>query len=393
MRNILNYKKRIIVLLFLFILIVFLLLILCKKINKEVKIDNTLTKVTTSKKENKKSKPTGSSSYIDIYNYEDLIVAINKDLENNLDLELYKLVGKYKCDNIDCKSYGYYINENYIVIKDDKYYLYNYKEDERIKLDLPSAIYNDIKILAYEDDIKGLSISNINDLYSFYSFKENDFITDFKYTYIKENDNLLYNQNKFIGIILENEIELNYVFDMKKKKEVFKSDVPLRVVGNEETIYYLKDYSIDNMSISFFNDEFENIFNGEKFELYSLTDEGNIILKEENVFSLYNKEGKLIKKSKKYIDVLDFYGEYILVVDNDNYLKLVNSDGSIMAKYILMDDKYAFVKSLSYKKDDTINIIIKDINSDNLELKSGLLCTFSIKNRKQDILIKEDIYN
>ena len=58
-----------------------------------------------------------------------------------------------------------------------------------------------------------------------------------------------------------------------------------------------------------------------------------------------------------------------------------------------MDEKYVFVKNLSFKKDDTINIIIKDIDPNNLELKSGLLCTFVIQNRKHDILIKEDIYN
>ena len=91
--------------------------------------------------------------------------------------------------------------------------------------------------------------------------------------------------------------------------------------------------------------------------MFSSTKSGNLVVRNsDESFSIYTKEGILVKKSKNYKKVLLILNDYVIIKDTDDYLKIVNTDGSLLAKYAKLQDNSYLDMSLSgfYKSGETL---------------------------------------
>lgn len=388
-------KKKYIKLLICLIVFCFICFVFIAKVNRKTISNENNSSVTTTKENNKKQNwvmPEGNANKVYVYGYEDIIVGVVENEESYIKNDLnYKVLASYDCKEIDCKAYGSYYKKNYIIIKDDGYYIYNYKKNKALKLKLPDALYNTINFLGYADQIYGLSISNINDLYSCYSLKDEKFITTFKYSMINNYENISFVNNRFIASTYDNFKEKYYVVDMKTGKELWETDEPLVSFGNEKHIYFGKEYGDALTSnIEIYNDKYKKI-SSNKHSLYGVDKNGNLAITDKTgIFSLHNKEGKLIKNSKLYKEIGIIFNDYIAIIDTDNYLKLVDYDGNVVANFVKLENDYTFYPNLAYeeitKDKKTIYLPVENKKLENGMKGKWLLYKYNSKTKEKDII-------
>lgn len=352
-----NISKWIYVILFL-IIILFLYFMIKNKINNNtVKEDNKNNLIQT-----KWYIPDGDKSLINIYEDENKTITFSKDYS----LENYELKNTYLCTSINCKYFDYYYKNSYVIIYDDNYLIYDYKNNRALDLELDKKIYNNIYFCGYKNKVYGLMISNSDNLFAYYSLKENKFLTDFKYDIVLDNENILYKENKIIVKSSNKEDTNYYVINLDNNKILLSSKNEMSVFNNKDYIYYKVKYNLDDkFYFEIYNDDFELVFGDIKYNLFSVSKDGNLVVKnEDDSFSLYTKNGNLIKSSKNYKKILNIVNDYVILIDTDDYLKLVNNDGNVVTKYGKIEDNYVYNYDLSYIDENIIYIIFNngDIN-------------------------------
>ncbi len=365
-----NKKIRIIFLLA--VLCVFLIIFLFavdfkKDDNKTVEVN----KKTTKTKEEWYS-PKGETSFINLYknNEKNLILALKEnEIEQFSNLEDYSYIGNYKCTLNSCKAFDYDFSNNYIIIKDENYLIFDYEKNLALNLNIPISEYNDIKFMSYEGKVYGLSVSNINDLYAYYSLKEEKFKTGFDYSNIYNFDNASLIENRISASKLKDQDNSTFAYciiDLDDGKELFQSEVPIGSIGNENEIYYFLNYAdVSGYDAIIYNNKFEILLDGKRVQNFSVTEKGNLIIKtQETSFSLFNKNGNLIKNSKEYKNINFIYKDYVLVTDLDNYLKVVDLDGNLIHKFFELNEENLLEVNISkgtnLDKKDTLYISIWD---------------------------------
>lgn len=362
------------------ILIILILIMVCSSfyfINFKTDKNKTSDKTTTLNKTKNDDwyTPTGEATKIDFYFNEtnNYPVAI-KDGEENYAVKNseYKILNTYNCDLSYCKSYGFNSSKKEVIIKDDGYVIYNYDKNKALKLKLPNAEYNSIEFLSYENKNYGLSVSNINNMYAFYSFKENRFTTDFMYTNIFTTESAGLVKGNISASTIENnnyEATKYYIISYETGEIKKESNVYLGSFGNGNNVYYYENFAkMDGYDVVIYNSSFKKVMGEEKYEAFAVTSSGNLIIKnkDENTFSIYAKDGKLVKKSKEYKQVGVVSNDYVSVIDTDDYLKIVDVDGNVVAKFIKMNDNYVFHTMLSgwYEQNDKNGIYLVVENTD-----------------------------
>ena len=304
---------------------------------------------------------------------------LDSDEENG---SYYSLVNKeeYKID----KYYSSY--KNYYIFKDDdKYFEYNIIDDTATTLPLENKEYEYINYISYSDKLYGYIFKEDNDKLSFYSLKD-------KKITLKD---IPADQIDYFNLsdcskasLIDNNIVINNILYNYSTKEIihdFNSQLlPIDIddyegekysivsYGNEKAIYYFasnEGYS-DDENVYIFNENFELMFSGQKFIMYDVTDDGNLILVDETpeydptTYKIYDKEGKLIFTSKKYNSIVTLSNGYIAVVDADDYLKLLDYDGNLVTKIVKITDKLTIHPYLSgyydYKGIRGIYIVVAD---------------------------------
>jgi hypothetical protein len=126
---------------------------------------------------------------------------------------------------------------------------------------------------------------------------------------------------------------------MNSGKVIFtaKDSHTINAIKKDKTIYYLvQNYSTGNVRFKFYNSNLEPLFDSVDYTRYQIKDNGNVILANNKSFSEYNPSGVLIKNSREFKSIQQIIEDYIVVIDNDNYLKIVNFDGDIVAKFVEM---------------------------------------------------------
>lgn len=361
-----------------FIILIFILLFIiyyftCIKANTIE--TETIEEFTKQKSKNEWFTPNGETSKIDVYlktssNYP---IFINQYDENQVKLdEEYKIINTYKCETSTCKNYGINQEKNEVIIKDSSYVIYNYKKNKALKINLPDAEYKSIEFLSYKNKDYGLSISNINDMYGFYSLEKEKFTTDFKYTNIFTSEvSGLVKGNISVVISSAENIDDNkyYIVSYDSGKVKKESNTYLGSFSNDDYVYYYENFTdINGYDAIIYNDDFEPILKEERHSLFAVTSSGNLIVKnkDENTFSIYTKKGKLVKKSKEYKKVCIVLNDYVVVIDNDDFLKIVDVDGNVVSKFVEMTDNYVFYETLSglgkIKDKNGIFLVVENTN-------------------------------
>lgn len=360
-------------------------------------------KVSNNKKENKKVKenwivPNGKNGKIYIYSNDDIVVGINDLEENYIKTDAsYKVVASYDCISPECKSYGSYSNKNYIIIKDNDYYIYDYKKNKAMMLNLPRAYYNTVEFLGYEDKIYGISVSNINELYAYYSIEKKKFVTEFKYNGIDGYSNPIFANKKFVSNVLEGETHKYYVVDMNTGNELWETSDAIIPFGNKKSIYYAIPSSLEfYLNAKLYNKDYK-LINDNLYDSYGVSKDGNLaVSNKNNTFGLYNKKGEFIKTSKAYKQIGNIFNDYVSVVDSDNYLKLIDYDGNVVARFVKIEEKYFFHSELSYMKyENGENIIYLCVENTNVEYGkkgNGLFYSYNLSTKEKKVIELESVY-
>lgn len=346
-----NIKKIFILIIILFIIGIILLFL--SNSNNKVVIENAKKVV------DEWYIPLGKESFINIYynEKENYTIAIKDGEDNSFINDDYKLINTYSCNISSCKSYGFNDEKEEVIIMDDNYVIYDYIKNKALKLELPLATYNSIDFLSYEGKDYGLSISNINNMYAFYSLKDKKMTTDFIYNNIHISEKAGLAKGNISVSINQNENNNKYYIVSYKTGEIKKeSDVFLGSFGNGNNVYYYENFS-DTLGYDaiLYNFNFKKIINDERHSDFSVTKSGNLIVKKtNNLYYVYNKDGSLIKKSKEYKNILLLLNDYTIVIDVDDYLKILDIDGNVLVKFIKMNDTLIFDKINSgwYKKEE-----------------------------------------
>lgn len=359
-------KIIIIAILFVAVLVVLLALYFVNKPSKN-KPKEEVSKTTITKVDTKNwFTPKGNVTTINFYSsgYYDAAVKKGED-ESNYVLEdsIYKLKNTYKCTTADCVYFTPL--DGFSVIYDDaKYYYYDYENNKAKKISLEGT-FKDINILSYEGKIYGLVLTNDSNLKAFYSYDDEKVTIDYKYDYMETYNRFLLSKGMLIvGYTNEFSNYETYIVDYKTGDIKFDAEgANIGTVNNDNTVYYYKNYcETDCMEAKIYNENFKLLFDGEKYSLFDVSTSGNIAVASDGAtsYSIYNKNGTLIKKSKEYKTVNLIVNGYIAVVDKDNYLKLIDFDGNVVAKFLELTDDYIFHSMISgwYTENDKNGIYL-----------------------------------
>lgn len=316
--------------------------------------------------------PVGSANKINVYKDSSLKPFLT--YENNSALPLdYSLISSYECENANCNFYGAYNKKNYVIIHDGYYLIYDYENNKALKLDLPKEEkYKEIFFCGYKNNVYGLAISNFNGLFSYYSLNKNKFLTEFKYDYLLSGESILFKKNRFIAMLNDGKDETYYVMDSNINDALLSSSKKISFFNNKEYVYYINEYVLDDkLSYEIYNSNFKLLLDGKRYSSFAVSSSGNLVLKnDDESFGIYTKTGRLVKVSKRYYKILKVINDYVIVIDNDGYLKLVNYDGNVVAKYEKINDNYVFKDELSGFDSVLSNVIYLtfEVNDDKLDL-------------------------
>ena len=371
-------KKRNKIFLILIILIILLFIVYLVREKTSVKEIKEVKKIITTKKD-KWIIPNGDALKINIYydKKNNLYEAINEFDSYNYNLSSYKLINSYRCTLDSCQSYKVDNDSKKVIIKDDGYYIYDFIDNKAKKLNISDAYYKEVEILSYNGKIYGLSILNINDKYAFYSYKKEDFTLEFDY------DNILSSEKNCLinGNIIVTKDNKYYVINYNSSKVLKESNNYIGSFGSN-TVYYYENYGDEEKEESLiYNSAFKKILKNNLYKLYSSSKKGNLIVKDikkEN-FIIYNDSGVKIKESKEYKEILDIINENIIVIDNDDYLKIIDIDGNIKAQFMKFNDSLVYDKSSIKIVDSKIYFNIINTNEEENNWKTYYYDTKSMK--------------
>ncbi len=335
-------------------------------------------------------KPNGNSSKIEIYylKTDNSYVHVKENEDKSFIDSTYEYKNTYNCNNSNCKMYNIAYNSYKVVVKDNGYVLYDFNKNKAKKLSLPEAEYNDINILSSNGTDYGLSISNTDDMYAFYSFEEKKFTTGFKYSniYTLQTDGL---SKGYISTVIDNDEEPKYyVINYKNDSVVYETDTYMGIIGNENKVYFYKNYAeLMGMDAIIYNSYFKPLFDEETYDIFGVSSSGNIVLKDknENTFSMYNDEGKMVKTSKEYDEILMIVKDYVIVVDVDGFLKVVDYDGNVKAKFSKIPNDYLFKSEISGlffdDEDCVLNIYVEKKDK---ALENGIIKFYYVPRTKEN---------
>lgn len=215
---------------------------------------------------------------------------------------------------------------------------------------------------------------------------------DFSTVLIKDGDYLVYNfkTNKAKKIDLGKKVnKLNYI-----DKEEYMCDglgslcIESRVVGkNTYYVVYNSGDGVDTVNvligpdlkpiILYTDEDYKNDEDrwNKSAKYVTLLNNGNVMYIKDNKFYTYDSKTGKITDSRKYKSVELISDEYIVVVDNDDYLKVLDLNGKEKAKLVKITDDMIVHTLLSgwYEQDKKagIYVVVEDpsVTCDNLSEK------------------------
>lgn len=281
--------------------------------------------------------PKGDAALIKLYKEKEtdtLYTVLDKEEDIYKDSLNHTYINSYKCSFSDCKTYGFNKEKSYVIIKDNDYVIYNYDNNSYKKINLPNANYNSISFLTHNKKDYGLVVSDIYDKYAFYDLKREKFTTKFMFKKILTDETACL-LNKNIIVLDEN---LKYqVINYENDKIMVTNDNYIGTIGNDNMVYY---YTKENDGkVMLYNNKLKPLLGNNTYLKYGVSSAGNLALSSDLIsFDIFNKNGTFVKKSKPYKNIFIILDNYVVVKDNDDYLKIINYDGNIIHKITLLTD-------------------------------------------------------
>ncbi len=278
--------------------------------------------------------------------------------------------GNYNCKNKNCT--GFHVIEKYAIIYDDYYYVYDYKLNKATKVNLGTTEFEKLSIMEYKDKVYGIVVTRKSDQnVGFYSLEKNKYTIDFNYKQIYVESSPVILSKGYVFASKNEGGGTHSVVDMNSGKTVLTVEDTLYLntlaLGTTQKILYLAYEGVSDASARFYNEKFESLFGGKNYNMYEVKSNGNLILGKEKIFSEYNLSMQLVKNSREFKSVNLIVKDYVVVIDTDNYLKLVNYNGDIVATFVEMTSNLVLHSAISgyYEPKNTphgIYLVVEDKN-------------------------------
>lgn len=346
--------------------------------------------------------PDGTSNSIKFYSsgyYTNSVYQNEDDSFYTKEDSIYTLKATYKCTNYDCHAYS--VINDFVAIRDGSQYLYYDLSSNKSRVIDITGTFNNISVMNYEDKIYGLVLSNSDGKQGFYSYDEERLTIDYIYSSI--NDYEQYMSILKDGYIIAcnyaegNDYGTYYVLDYKDGSVKFKSEnASIKVISYENNTYYLKNYAINSTDAEIYDSNFKKVLDGRYYQI-GISNSGNIAVANsgDKTFSIYNSKGTLIKTSKEYSEVSVIMNDYVAVIDTDNYLKLVDFDGNVVAKFLQMNSNYKLHTALSgwytQQGKNGVYLVVENTDIAYGTIGSGLEYYYTPKTKEKGVIETEGI--
>lgn len=289
-------------------------------------------------------------------------------------------VGDVSCIKDDCTFISAY--DRYVLIKDNnEYYLMDYVNDTiafgpySIKED---EIY--YSVLEYNHVVYGILYEEDSD-YAIYNISLKKSVSGFPG---KIFDNPFYDATSMLRVG-------KYISQSEDETEYYIIDITSN--GYEATIsaYILSDFLYDSINktcyiiaadeeyknLKVYNDSGELLLNGKTFNKVGINNSNLVVTSDDKIFKVYDKEMKLVLTSKEYNTILEIYDTFIVVIDTDNKLKIIDMQDKELASFIEWDEnKYTFHSMISgwytYNDKYGIYLIVENMDIEFGNMGSGL---------------------
>lgn len=327
--------------------------------NKDVnsKKDSKVNEVEKDKDESNAQKiswytPTGTANKISR-------ISKKETLDDTPEIELWEYEGKesnyYHCDVKDCYFEELINGTNLAIINDGGKVVYNPAINKAFKYEFEED--NSIPIIDKEKIVAYLVFKIDSDYgwlreYAIYNVKENKYVSDYSFT-AYTTDPVMVKDGK---VILERNNWEPCVVNVNNGEilKLFEEHNDLWISPYNEDNYYLVASEYDPQGDF---PTIDSIYNN-KLEYLNITGEtyiennGTIFSLEGNIIKTYNSLGKVKSETKISGEIIfSGYKLFTFVRDVDNYIKVLDNKGNVMAVY----DKWPY----EYQKVDNVDNIYR----------------------------------
>ncbi len=235
------------------------------------------------------------------------------------------LIGSYMCDSDNCNGYGVNPHTKDIVVFDDNKYLIANYENTQVKKELQlTGEFKTIDFIYSSKKSYGLFVCKDYSKCAFYSFEGDKLITDFSYGFSDRTLDILLDKGYFSAGV-DNDGELSLYILNNKTGVVYKtlnnaiSLTTVKVGG--DTLYIALGY-MDYTGL--YTEDFKPFTSESSYFSYAINKDNTITIESEKTFNLYNTKANEIFISKEYKRIVKAVEDYVVVLNNDDNLKIVN---------------------------------------------------------------------
>lgn len=329
------------------------------------------------------------------------IIYINQYEKNNFNSELNNNYSDYNNlgDNISCNldncKYIISYDKYNLFRQNNDYYLYN---NDNGKLILGPFRFNNNElydnILYFQNRLIGIYYINPKG-YNFYNVEinksfsviEGNLWTDDMTEYI----NLLSKYNFFV---IENDKGNNFI-NLSNGEIIFTIPNKVHKVYEDSAnkILYFNCYDENSKTYTIYNNNGKVLFN--KVSDFQFVD-NKILVSYDNYFEIYNNKYNLIHKSREYKKIKAVYNDFAVVISN-NFLSIIDMNDNILASFSeeWSEEKYVFHPVVSgwynENNEDRIYLVIENMSIPDGTKGRGIEFYYVLKTKETKIIETEGL--
>ena len=265
------------------------------------------------------------------------------------DNEYYTYVDSYKCFSTNCHGYSVSnVTKEAIIYDNNKYYLYNYDSKATTELDLGKQEFNRIEMIHSNKNTYGLFVATNDVKGAFYNLKSKKYISDFIYNGAN---------NYQVNELLDNNYFAGTIYDEKTKKSIINviDNVSGKIIKTIDDAVFIMSESIDNntmyavcqggncYSYKLLNNNFESLTGDNNNYYYAINGNKTLTIyngEDANKFMVYSSDGKLLSTSKNYKKVVKLIKDYVIVLDDEDNLKLLDNTEKEITTFLKVTSEY-----------------------------------------------------
>ena len=400
-------KKKILIIIT--ILIVVLLVILGYKYINSLKSSNKESmesKETSKKKELLKNAtwltPEGTEGEVNIYHYNNYDYYSGEDYSDVTDKP--DKTYTFKCKNADCEILDVESDLKAAIIRDGKEIdVYDFINNKYAISNLEFNDFDNLFVSYFDGEIIGFITSKNYGTEEDTNYKQSFYVID-KDAYLKDSTGKEYMFDYF-STGNAHELSLGKIIAYNYRSESDRVDTSIiniddgsiykefseekqsfySTIGNNGSVYFIKNNQMQEYNTTIYTKDFKEI---EKDAInYSVLKNGNLILTtDDKTFKIYNEKGELLKTSRNYESIINILDDYIIVLDSDNYIKILNKNEKEIAKITENKSNYEIIsrKSGYYYKDGEmcIAVVVEDKNVEEGIEGKGIEFYYNLKTKE-----------